>query len=98
MKISYESFKTHEIFFCILLGEELIPMGPCSVSVGCKAILEPLRSIFENAVSTETGFEYYPQQASLMVYMAEVLWILISGLTYRCHHSFGRHGILDAVS
>lgn len=33
-----------------------------------------------------------------MVYMAEVLWILISGLTYRCHHSFGRHGILDAVS
>lgn len=63
MKYSSESF----------LGEELIPMGPCNVSVAWKAMWEPLRSIFENAVSTETGFNYCPQQALLMVYMAEVL-------------------------
>lgn len=46
MKHSSESF----------LGEELIPMGPCDISVGWKVIWEPLRSISENAVSTETDF------------------------------------------
>lgn len=97
MTISYESFKIHEIFFQILFRGGGHSYGTLQSNSWLESNLRASKIHFWKCSIHRNRLPMLPQQALLMACMAEVFWRPTSGLIDRCHRSFQRHGILDAV-